>query len=198
MFDQYQGNINYSKLTVTCSKLARMQLRREHQNLQEFHNNYDDIEVALGGPTRSRDTGMFNCFRVICATSCIATSDNKSINDSLPDYETACKMLNEEPKISSSWHTDGGPVRKRLFFHMYHFYDILPCHQLIKTNFVGLRSGFITAETKIKKKVYFLLGSTCLPFLGGIVIKSLNRVSQARPPNRLIPRILQKRWSCKW
>ena len=136
--------------------------------------------------------------RVICATSCIATSDNKSINDSLPDYETACKMLNEEPKISSSWHTDGGPARKRLFFHMYHFYDILPCHQLIKTNFVGLRSGFITAETKIKKKVYFLLGSTCLPFLGGIVIKSLNRVSQARPPNRLIPRILQKRWSCKW
>ena len=46
------------------SKLARMQLRREHQNLQEFHNNYDDIEVALGGPTRSRDTGMFNCLEL--------------------------------------------------------------------------------------------------------------------------------------
>ena len=34
-----------------------MQLRREHQNLQEFQNNYDDIEVALGGPAQ-RDTGM--------------------------------------------------------------------------------------------------------------------------------------------
>ena len=45
--------------------------------------------------------------------------------------------------------------RVNVFLSYVSFYDIL-CHQLIKTNFVGLRSGLITAETKIKKKVYFV------------------------------------------
>lgn len=34
-----------------------MQLRREQQNLQEFQNNYDDIEVALGHSSGPRETG---------------------------------------------------------------------------------------------------------------------------------------------
>ena len=91
-----------------------MQLRREQQNLQEFQNNYDDIEVALGHSSGPHETGNhFEELRFMALQTSFCRnlfyrchrnlySENKSVSDSLPDYETACKMLSEDSKNFSS------------------------------------------------------------------------------------------------